>query len=303
MLIDSIQEARLRADGLIINGAGLTYTSIAMLDALLAFGKPIIEVHMSNIYRREPFRHHSFISKAATGIVAGLGPLGYELAIAAMARLLKPRKCRMTRDALVFYSEFDDPVAWQRALRRSCRTWIFMCSRTFGEPHGGALCAGLEAPGGFFANFPISRWWSISGPGSIPWSARDDLPDVPISRLQDDGMVSLMTSFVLFSVCAMRATSRNSSAHSGGGNGTTFIRAPLSAIRVGVLGLGELGAAAAEALAARVRRYAAGRVREKSVAGVRCRAGGEALDGSWRKRILVIAAAVGRRRRAASRCA
>lgn len=88
VLVDWIQEARLRADGLIINGAGLTYTSIAILDALLALGKPIIEVHMSNIYKREPFRHRSFISKAATGIVAGLGPLGYELAITAIARLL-----------------------------------------------------------------------------------------------------------------------------------------------------------------------------------------------------------------------
>jgi 3-dehydroquinate dehydratase-2 len=87
-LIDWIQEARRTASGLIINGAGLTYTSIAVLDALLAFEKPIIEVHMSNIYRREPFRHHSYISKAATGIVAGLGAMGYELAITAMARLL-----------------------------------------------------------------------------------------------------------------------------------------------------------------------------------------------------------------------
>ena len=88
VLIDWIQEARQNADGLIINGAGLTYTSVAVLDALLMLGKPIIEVHMSNIYKREPFRHHSFISKAATGIVAGLGPLGYELAITAMTRLL-----------------------------------------------------------------------------------------------------------------------------------------------------------------------------------------------------------------------
>ena len=88
MLIDWIQEARQKADGLIINGAGLTYTSVAILDALMALAKPIIEVHMSNIYKREPFRHHSFISKAATGIVAGLGPLGYELAITAMTRLL-----------------------------------------------------------------------------------------------------------------------------------------------------------------------------------------------------------------------
>jgi 3-dehydroquinate dehydratase-2 len=88
-LIDWIQAARRDTDGLLINGAGLTYTSIAILDALLAYEKPIIEVHMSNIYKREPFRHHSFISKAVTGIVAGLGPLGYELAITAVVRLIE----------------------------------------------------------------------------------------------------------------------------------------------------------------------------------------------------------------------
>jgi 3-dehydroquinate dehydratase II len=87
-IVDWIQEAMGKAQGVIINGAGLTYTSIAILDALLAFPGPIVEVHMSNIYRREPFRHHSFISKAATGIVAGLGADGYELALEAMRRLL-----------------------------------------------------------------------------------------------------------------------------------------------------------------------------------------------------------------------
>ena len=88
-LIDWIQAARGETDGLLINGAGLTYTSIAILDALLAYEKPIIEVHMSNIYKREPFRHHSYISKAATGSVAGLGPLGYELAITALLKLIE----------------------------------------------------------------------------------------------------------------------------------------------------------------------------------------------------------------------
>jgi 3-dehydroquinate dehydratase-2 len=87
-LIDWIHEAIVKADGVIINAAGLTYTSIALLDALLAFPGPVVEVHMSNIYQRESFRHHSFISKAATGIVAGLGSDGYELAVAAMRRLL-----------------------------------------------------------------------------------------------------------------------------------------------------------------------------------------------------------------------
>jgi 3-dehydroquinate dehydratase-2 len=91
-IVDWIQEAIRKADGVIINGAGLTYTSIALLDALLAFPGPVVEVHMSNIYRREPFRHHSFISKAATGIVAGLGADGYELAISAMRRLFDRQK-------------------------------------------------------------------------------------------------------------------------------------------------------------------------------------------------------------------
>ena len=90
-LIDWIQEAVRKADGLIINGAGLSYTSIAILDALLAFRKPIIEVHMSNIYRREPFRRHTFISHAASGVIAGLGAAGYELAVEQLARLLAER--------------------------------------------------------------------------------------------------------------------------------------------------------------------------------------------------------------------
>ncbi|OYW33779.1 MAG: type II 3-dehydroquinate dehydratase [Rhizobiales bacterium 12-66-7] len=88
MLVDWIQEARASAAGLVINAAGLTYTSVAILDALLAFEGPIIEAHMSNIWKREPFRHHSFVSKAATGVVAGLGVLGYELALTAVSRLI-----------------------------------------------------------------------------------------------------------------------------------------------------------------------------------------------------------------------
>ncbi|MGE0005690.1 MAG: type II 3-dehydroquinate dehydratase [Parvibaculaceae bacterium] len=88
-LIDWIHAARASEDGIIINAGSLTYTSIGLLDALSAFGKPVLEVHMTNIYRREPFRHHSFISRAATGIIAGLGPAGYEFAVMALARLLK----------------------------------------------------------------------------------------------------------------------------------------------------------------------------------------------------------------------
>ncbi|MBJ3775756.1 type II 3-dehydroquinate dehydratase [Acuticoccus mangrovi] len=88
VLVDWIQEARGSAAGIIINAAGLTYTSVAILDALLAFDGPIIEAHMSNIWKREPFRHHSYVSRAATGVIAGLGALGYELALTALAHLI-----------------------------------------------------------------------------------------------------------------------------------------------------------------------------------------------------------------------
>jgi 3-dehydroquinate dehydratase II len=88
-LVDWIQEARESADGIIINAGAYTHTSIAILDALRACELPIIEVHLSNIYRRESFRHRSFVSRAATGVVAGLGAKGYELAVEAIAGLAK----------------------------------------------------------------------------------------------------------------------------------------------------------------------------------------------------------------------
>lgn len=88
VLVDWIQEARLHADAIVINAAGLSYSSVPTLDALLAFDGPIIEAHMSNIWKRESFRHHSYVSKAATGVIAGLGVLGYQLALTAVAELL-----------------------------------------------------------------------------------------------------------------------------------------------------------------------------------------------------------------------
>jgi 3-dehydroquinate dehydratase II len=87
-LIDWVQEARESADGIIINAGGYSHTSIALLDALTASGLPIVEVHLSNIHRRESFRHHSYVSHAARGVIVGLGGHGYELALEAMARLL-----------------------------------------------------------------------------------------------------------------------------------------------------------------------------------------------------------------------
>jgi 3-dehydroquinate dehydratase-2 len=88
-LVDWIHEARQSADGIIINAGAYSHSSIAILDALTAAGLPVIEVHMSNIYRREDFRHVSYVSRVAQGVICGLGGQGYELALSAMARLLR----------------------------------------------------------------------------------------------------------------------------------------------------------------------------------------------------------------------
>ena len=88
-LIDWIQEARENADGIILNAGALTHTSVAILDALNAADLPVIEVHLSNIFRRESFRHHSYVSLAARGVICGLGPQGYELALEALASLIE----------------------------------------------------------------------------------------------------------------------------------------------------------------------------------------------------------------------
>lgn len=87
-LVDWVQEARTQASGLIVNAAGLSHTSIALLDALQASELPVIEVHLSNIFRREDYRTHSYVSIAAKGVICGLGAKGYELALEAMADLL-----------------------------------------------------------------------------------------------------------------------------------------------------------------------------------------------------------------------
>ena len=87
-LIDWVQAARTGAAGIIINAGGYSHTSIALMDALSAAGLPVVEVHLSNIHRREDFRHLSYVSRVARGVIVGLGPQGYELALDAMARLL-----------------------------------------------------------------------------------------------------------------------------------------------------------------------------------------------------------------------
>jgi len=94
-IVDWIQEARSKAKGIILNAGGYTHTSVAILDALQAAEVPVIEVHLSNIFRRDQFRQHSYISLAATGVICGLGPKGYELAIESMAELIA-RKAKRT---------------------------------------------------------------------------------------------------------------------------------------------------------------------------------------------------------------
>jgi 3-dehydroquinate dehydratase II len=91
-IIDWIHEARETAGGIVINPAAFTHTSVAILDALSACDFPIIEVHISNVHKREAFRHHSYISGVASGVIAGFGTQGYSLAIRRMARLMDEKE-------------------------------------------------------------------------------------------------------------------------------------------------------------------------------------------------------------------
>jgi 3-dehydroquinate dehydratase-2 len=93
-LVTWIQQARDSAAGIIINPGAYGHTSIALLDALLISELPIIEVHLSNIFRREEFRHHTYVSQAASGVICGLGAQGYLLALDALATILKNKKDR-----------------------------------------------------------------------------------------------------------------------------------------------------------------------------------------------------------------
>lgn len=88
-MIDWIHQARGRVAGIIINPAAWTHTSVALHDALIAAEIPVLEVHISNVHKRESFRHHSYVSLVAVGVIAGFGTHGYSLAVAHFAKLLK----------------------------------------------------------------------------------------------------------------------------------------------------------------------------------------------------------------------
>jgi len=88
-LVDWIQEAEQHAAGIILNAAAYTHTSVAIHDAVAAISRPVIEVHLSNIYARETYRHHSYVSDVAVGMICGFGAYGYMLAIDALASMLR----------------------------------------------------------------------------------------------------------------------------------------------------------------------------------------------------------------------
>jgi glyoxylate/hydroxypyruvate reductase A len=182
----------------------------------------------------------------------------------------------MSREAVIFYSRFDDPAAWKAALAAELPDLDFRIDP--GDPADVRYALVWKPPAGFFADFPNLRLVTNLGAGVDSLVGRDDLPDVPITRLSDDGMVSLMTSYVLFSVIRYardihqfeRAQRRREWHY-------VHPRA-LSSVRVGVLGLGELGAAAAQALAGLgfdVRGWSRSL---KMIPGVACSAGADALD-------------------------
>ena len=91
-LVDWLQEARGKAVGVVLNPGGYTHTSVAIHDAVKAIGIPVVEVHLSNLFAREPFRHHSYVSPVARGMICGFGADGYALAVDALAATLKSGK-------------------------------------------------------------------------------------------------------------------------------------------------------------------------------------------------------------------
>lgn len=97
VLVDWIHEARTRAAGIVINPGAYTHTSIALHDAVKAVDLPVIEVHISNVFARESFRHHSYVSPVAVGVMCGFGTHGYVLALEALAKIVATRNATSPR--------------------------------------------------------------------------------------------------------------------------------------------------------------------------------------------------------------
>jgi glyoxylate/hydroxypyruvate reductase len=184
----------------------------------------------------------------------------------------------MMRDALIFYSAFDDPEAWRRALTAELPNLDVRVHPDIGDPSDVCYALVWKPPAGFFAGFPNLKLVTNLGAGIDSLLGRDDLPPVPISRLQDPGMVALMTSYVMFAVNRyardipiFERAQRQRWWH------YVHPRA-LSAIKVGVLGLGELGAPAARTLAAAGFSVRGWSRTPKNLPGVTCVAGRASLE-------------------------
>jgi glyoxylate/hydroxypyruvate reductase A len=184
----------------------------------------------------------------------------------------------MSRDALIFFSEFDDPDAWKKTLTSELPDLVFRTDPAAGDPADVHYALVWKPPAGFFARFPNLKLVTNLGAGVDSLVARDDLPDVPISRLSDTGMVSLMTSYVMFSVIRYARDIHIFERAQKRGEWKYVHPRALSDIKVGVLGLGELGAPAAQALAGLgfdVRGWSRS---GKQINGVTCSAGLATLD-------------------------
>jgi glyoxylate/hydroxypyruvate reductase A len=184
----------------------------------------------------------------------------------------------MTRDALIFYSAFDDPAAWRRALTAELPDLDVRVHPDVGDPQDVCYALVWKPPAGFFAGFPNLKLVTNLGAGIDSLLGRSDLPPVPISRLSDPGMISLMTSYVLFAVIRY---ARDIPIFERAQRQRTWCYVhphALSTIKVGVLGLGELGVPAARALADAGFHVRGWSRTQKNLAGVTCVTGRASLE-------------------------